>query len=329
MKVGGMAGALGAFPAKRSAGFTIVEVLIVLAVSGALMVSAVALINGRQNKTEFQTGINNVQQQIQQIINETTSGYYPNVANFTCIGNANGGVVKFAAGSTNQGANDGCIFLGKAIQFGLGTSGDDPSTLGVLPLVGNQYYTPPLATAPQPILTLAQAVPRALYPATAETSGAPPSNVVTKALMDYGLTFAASNGQCTSSSQKGMCFKKNLTDTNTYQTGMVGIVSGDSSGNITARNVAGSGLESGAQQFSPYAVSPSGGTSSVDDSLATASANIGNWSSAAGTGGLVPAAAIYICVASATTNQSGLFTVQSGSLNVKLDIKGNQTCSNG
>src|ERR1700761_7227045 len=116
-----------------TAGFTIIEVLIVLAISSALLISAAALISGRQAKTEFMTGINNTQQQIQQIINETASGYYPNAGNFTCTGSLVGGVVSFSNAASQQGTNAGCIFMGKAIQFGLGSSGDDASTLGVLP----------------------------------------------------------------------------------------------------------------------------------------------------------------------------------------------------
>ena len=60
----------------KSRGFTIVEVLIFLAVSSALMVSAFTLISGSQNKAAFTVGINDVQQQINAVINNVSNGYY-------------------------------------------------------------------------------------------------------------------------------------------------------------------------------------------------------------------------------------------------------------
>lgn len=298
-----------------SGGFTIVEVMIVLAVTGIMFVAAAILINGRQNKTEFTTAINDLQQQLQQVANETASGYYPNNSNFKCTGSATG-PVTFASGSNQQGTNGGCIFMGKALQFGLGT-GTLASTIGVLPLVGNQYQS----STTTPVLTVAQAKPRAVYPGTTETSvvGGSPFVPDTSALiiMENGLSVATSNAAC-GAGPGGMCYIDAASGTK-KAAGVIAFVSGDSSGTIASLD-GGNGLQAGSQQLSLYGVSGS----APNRPLNQASDNIGGTASSA-TSHLSVASSASICIASATTNQSGLFTLDSG-LHVTLTIKSGTTC---
>jgi prepilin-type N-terminal cleavage/methylation domain-containing protein len=103
-----------------SAGFTVIEVLIVLAVSGMLFVSAAIMISGRQNQTGFDQSIRQVQSQVQQTISDVATGYYPNSENFRCT--ISGGNPTLSAGAAAQGSNSGCIFVGKALQFGVGAA---------------------------------------------------------------------------------------------------------------------------------------------------------------------------------------------------------------
>ena len=99
-------------------GFTVVETLIVLAVTGSLFVSAALLINGRQNKTNFQVGSRNLQQQFQQVINESRTGFYPNGGNLTCdVPHGGSQNLTLGTGAAEQGANSGCILVGKALVF--------------------------------------------------------------------------------------------------------------------------------------------------------------------------------------------------------------------
>jgi len=112
------------------AGFTIVEVLIVLAISGMLFVSAAILINGRQNKTMFMSAVNDFRQQLQQIINQTQSGYYGGTS-IPCTGNVSGTPPNVTVPSSNGS----CIFLGSAVQFT-----DGSSQITVTPVVGNRVY---------------------------------------------------------------------------------------------------------------------------------------------------------------------------------------------
>jgi len=325
-----------------AAAFTIVEVMIVLAVSGLILLSAISLVSGRQNRTEFATGINDLQQQIQQVINETSSGYYPNGEDFTC--SATSGTptpVTLADGTGAQGTNAGCIFLGKVIQFGLGNTNLGPSQLGVIPLVGNQFQY--VGGTPDPILQLSQAVPRAAHQATS-TSGSPlagESNVPTATastdMMEYGLHIASSNSQCSGGANNdpvcyvcsGLGGAPPACTVGTYaKTGIAAFVAGDSSGDIATPDAGSStNLQSGAQQLSLYGVSGS----SQGDALGVASANIGNLSvseagNSGGWGNLVSASEVLICVASDGTNQSGLLTISGdGSLSVRLQIYDNST----
>ncbi len=296
-------------PDSRQTGFTIVEVLIVLAVTGVMFISAAAFINGRQNRTQFTTAINSLQQQIQQIINETENGFYPNSGTFTCVPNATG-PVTFNSTSSKQGTNGGCIFLGKALQFGISSSGSGASTLDVLPLVGNQYQSG------IPILTVAQSKPRAVYPGTGSAEATVPDASSTS-LMEDGLTIAASNSAC-GVGMGGMCYVDNVTSTKTA-TGVVAFVAGDSAGNITSLD-SGGNLEAGSEQLSLYGVV----TSVPNETPTQASIAIGGPTSPY-VSNLKPASSASICVANPSTNQSGLFTIDSG-LHVSLAIKAGLTC---
>lgn len=313
MKQGGHQRVSGRFWGKtRESGFTIVETLIVLAVSGSLFVSAVVLISGRQGKTEFSTAINSLQQQLQQVVNETASGYYPNRGDFKCSGS--GGTLSFTGVSNGQGTNGGCIFLGNAIQVGLGSGKE--SQLGLLPLVGLQYQTGTLSAVQQ----ISQTKLRAVHPANLTESG---FDATTVDQMQYGLAPAASNQSADCGGiPGGMCYVKSNV---AARTGIVAFVSGDSAGNIVATN--GNGDLAGSQVFSLYAVTYNAGnnTGGTNEDLTSASRVIGN-NAAVGTSGLVAVDKVSICVASATTDQSGLLTIDSG-LHVSLQIKSGAVCA--
>lgn len=143
---------------RGSAGFTIIEVLIVLAVTGFLFVGAALLIAGRQSQTEFNQAIRQVQTQIQQVINDVAVGYYPNTNNFVCtVSGTNPPTVS--PGVSEQGTNSDCIFIGKTIQFDV--AGTSPEQFKVYTMVGrrlsstgsgddsqNRAQAKPIAVAP-------------------------------------------------------------------------------------------------------------------------------------------------------------------------------------
>jgi len=100
----------------RSGGYTIVEVMIFLIITGVLLTSALLVFNGRQQRSQFTQGVREVDARIRTIINETSSGYYPNKGDIRCeISGGNPSVST--VGPNQQGANKGCLFLGRMLQF--------------------------------------------------------------------------------------------------------------------------------------------------------------------------------------------------------------------
>lgn len=101
----------------RSAGFTIVETMVVLAVSGIIFVAVAIALAGKQNASKFSVSIENVRSQIQQVGTDVVNGYYPTANAFRCTGG--GGLISLTTGSNEQGTNGDCVFLGKVMQFGV------------------------------------------------------------------------------------------------------------------------------------------------------------------------------------------------------------------
>ena len=97
-------------------GYTIVETMIVLAVSGVLFISAVAVFNGKQGRSEFTTSMQDIRSKIQDLANDVATGYLPNSSFNSCTALSTGGPPKLAAGN-NIGTSEECIFLGKALNF--------------------------------------------------------------------------------------------------------------------------------------------------------------------------------------------------------------------
>ncbi len=95
------------------AGYTILEVMIVLAVTGSLFFSAALMLGGRQAQTEFSQSARDYESKIQSVVSEVTQGYYPSVS---CLAPASG-KVQVPSGASSTGASTGCIFLGKVMNM--------------------------------------------------------------------------------------------------------------------------------------------------------------------------------------------------------------------
>ena len=120
------------------AGYTIVEVLIFLVVSGVLFVSAILAISGRQTAVEFQQATRDAQNQMNDIINQISSGFYPKTDNIVCkvVGVGTAPIITAgAAGAQTQGSSDDCVFLGKTAQFTKSTS------FKLITIAGRKYGT--------------------------------------------------------------------------------------------------------------------------------------------------------------------------------------------
>jgi prepilin-type N-terminal cleavage/methylation domain-containing protein len=299
-------------PSLATAGFTILETMIVLAVSGILAVSAILLVGGRQNKVEFQTAINDLTQQIQQVINETASGYYPNNKSFNCSANP-GTAPSIAAGTNGQGTNSGCLFVGKALRFGnAGGATLQASQYTVYPLMANRYDS-----SAQEITT---------YGSSGNANVVPISHGLVAPLNSFPTD--ASLGTVTvNTTENGLNFvcawyngAAHCSGSQTDKIAVFGVLA--SLGSYT-----GTQLNSGSQQFSLYQFVPGGipwGVSTQsDDAVADAIA--------ADPPGSAPLQNLGLCFASGTTtNQYALITIgdsSNGGLGVTLKISANPDCS--
>lgn len=276
-------------------GFTVIEVMIVLAVTGLLFVSAAALISGKQNQTAFSQSIRQIQSQIQQVINEVSVGYYPNLGNVQCNG-AGGTVALTNASGTGQGANAGCIFLGKAMQFQIDTS--SPEVFNVYSIAGLQKG----GVGGKESSSLSEAKPKVIAPSSAETT-----------LPDSTVSDTLQNGLTTVK----MYYNNGAGDKN------IGVVVFASS--LAQFDSTSGSLLSGSQQVSLIPIddgevnsklgqSKTAGVDIINSKLSTAStsSNIG----------------VYLCFASDGTDQSGLITIGGNGrqLAVNLAIKNGKVC---
>lgn len=103
---------------RHAGGFTIVEVIVFLAVSLAIVAGSIALFSTRIPKTQFAQAVNELDIKIKGVSNEVASGFYPSTQNIECDG-----ISISSHPGTEQGTSADCIFLGRAIQFGPGGAG--------------------------------------------------------------------------------------------------------------------------------------------------------------------------------------------------------------
>jgi hypothetical protein len=143
----------------QARGFTIMETIMVLAISAALFVAIAVTLSGRQGRTEFSQAVQDVKNQIQQQINDIGSGLYGNTNNFSCSAGGLGPNIS-AVASGDQGANTGCIFLGKAMQFQV-AGATNPEQFKLFTVAGLQR-----TSAGAEVTTYALARPTVVAPST-------------------------------------------------------------------------------------------------------------------------------------------------------------------
>ncbi len=103
----------------RPLGYTILEVMIVLAISGVMFLIAATFINGKQQRAAFTQGVNELASRFQGVIEEVTDGQYSDIP-FSCS-YVSGTTLTISGGAgVTQGSNQACVFLGKFLHFGVG-----------------------------------------------------------------------------------------------------------------------------------------------------------------------------------------------------------------
>lgn len=144
----------------KNRGYTIVEVLMFLAISGFMFVTAANFVSGKQSKAEFQQGVNIFNSELNQVINDVGNGYFPSNSDFSCTSAATGAISLDNSSNTAQGSNSGqtggCTFLGKIVSLmPLNTSGNTYTTYSI---AGRQYAGD--VKAAEPPTSFAEALPR-------------------------------------------------------------------------------------------------------------------------------------------------------------------------
>lgn len=95
-------------------GYTIIEVMIVLAISTSLLFSALLVFRGQQDRTVYTQAIQDLNSKIINYANQVGAGTFPDSEQYDCDSSGVRPTLKQAAGSL--GSRQGCIFLGRAIQ---------------------------------------------------------------------------------------------------------------------------------------------------------------------------------------------------------------------
>jgi hypothetical protein len=104
---------------RHCGGYTIIETMMFLVVSGALLASTMGVIQGKQERTLFTQSIDSYELQLKDIMNDVSTGYYPSDETFTCTTTAS--TVIFTIGSKERGTQS-CLYLGKLVWMPSGNS---------------------------------------------------------------------------------------------------------------------------------------------------------------------------------------------------------------
>jgi len=159
------------FGGNEPQGFTILETMLFLAISGILFLSVVTLIENRQANTNFFQDEHQIYSQVQDLASSVETGYYNDTNNYSCSINTAAPVgtsqVTVSVGGGNLGTNTGCTYIGEILQFGYNvgsTTTAMPDAISIYSVFGQQYQ--PGATYNQPPQNFQQAQPVAVLSST-------------------------------------------------------------------------------------------------------------------------------------------------------------------
>lgn len=113
-------------------GYTIVEVMTFLAITGLLFISAATAVGGQQRNVQYSQSVRDFESQIQDVINDVSNGYFPDISRGTCSINVSGQPI-FTDSTDDKGTSTECVFVGKSLFFNVAGQTED---IGVGTLVG-------------------------------------------------------------------------------------------------------------------------------------------------------------------------------------------------
>ena len=101
---------------RYSGGYTIIEVMIVIAITGVLFLSSVLVFQQQQGRTGFSQAVQDLSSKIQNFASEVSAGTYDGSQGYFCAADASGNVSLTRINVDNSG----CVFLGRVIQVNIG-----------------------------------------------------------------------------------------------------------------------------------------------------------------------------------------------------------------
>lgn len=120
-----------AIKSKKSAGYSIIEAMIFLAISTALFTVLASQINGLQSRADFGQTARDFSSRLNDLANDVSTGRYNNSASFTCVANTSSPVI--ISDASLGGISEGCILLGQVISMNAGAD-----SYSIYPLAGRQ-----------------------------------------------------------------------------------------------------------------------------------------------------------------------------------------------
>ncbi|HET9850268.1 MAG TPA: type II secretion system protein [Candidatus Saccharimonadales bacterium] len=114
-------------------GFTIVETLLALAISGVIFAAGITVLNGRRLDTEYQQAVYDLQSQLQSYIDQVSSKVIPGYQQYDCTANTAGTRPQLTTPYTGQTSN--CLYLGQAIALGVNSD-----TITAYPVFGFRTF---------------------------------------------------------------------------------------------------------------------------------------------------------------------------------------------
>jgi type II secretory pathway pseudopilin PulG len=288
---------------KAGAGFTIVETMIVLGISGLMFTLAISAMSGKQQQTEFQTGVNTLKAELDGVMSNVSDGNYGNIDSVVCTSAASGQPVITTPPTSPIGLTGSCDIIGQVVSFA-GTSGS-PSSYSVYPIYGRTYVSnsvPTLAT------TITDAMP--ILGSSASTT------------LPFGLELTSYSNTTPGVNETTLGPGANV--------GAFGITSFTSFEGGSA--YANGNLSSGSQHYelfgvpsSSYSMAPS--VAGLMDTYPNCPAVNEVCTNTSNAEPINPSGGIVFCLASGTTGQSALFTLGGSGDGVAYKIYSTNNCT--
>jgi len=100
---------------------------------GVIRLATLPFISNKQNNTQFTVGIRQIQNQLQEILNNVSTGNVtvPASVNYSCT-SSNGAGPVITSTLSNLGTNFGCQYIGMGIYF-------DKNSMQIIPIIGQKY----------------------------------------------------------------------------------------------------------------------------------------------------------------------------------------------